>query len=86
MRWNSRRDGAVDIYDDAPAYEPGGDDTIVVEARVVGFTPIRNGLQCPCGALLRAFDIRTTADGAELVCHRCHRVHGHIELGVKVHR
>jgi hypothetical protein len=81
MREHLRRDGAVVLTGD------GDDqDQVVVEARVVSFNPIRDGLQCPCGALLRAFALRSTADGAELVCHRCHRTHGRIELGVKVHR
>jgi hypothetical protein len=73
---------AVAIYDDTDT----NDDVIVVEAVVASFTPVRDGLQCPCGALVRAFALRATADGAELHCHRCHRVHGHIDLGVKVHR
>jgi hypothetical protein len=81
MREHLRRDGAVVLTGD------GDDqDQVIVEAQVVNFTPIRDGLQCPCGAVLRAFALRATADGAELHCHRCHRVHGHIELGVKVHR
>jgi hypothetical protein len=63
MRWSSRRDGAVVIYDDAPAYEPGDDDMMVVEAVVASFTPVRDGLQCSCGAVLKH---RATACGAEL--------------------
>jgi hypothetical protein len=81
MREHTRRDGAVVLTGD-----DGDDDQVTVEARVVSFTPIRNGLQCPCGALLRAFALRATADGAELCCHKCHRVHGSFELGVKVYR
>jgi hypothetical protein len=61
-------------------------DELIVEARVESFTPTRDGLQCPCGALLRAFALRGTADGAELVCHRCYCVHGHIKLAVEVRR
>jgi hypothetical protein len=81
MREHLRRDGAVVLTGD------GDDqDQVIIEAVVAGFTPVRDGLQCPCGALLRAFDLRATADGAELHCHRCHRVHGRLELGVRVHR
>jgi hypothetical protein len=82
MRWSARRDGAVAIYDDTDA----NNDMIIIEAVVAGFTPVRDGLQCPCGARLSSFALRATADGAELVCHQCHRVHGRIELGVRVHR
>jgi hypothetical protein len=81
MREHQGRDGAVVLTDDSD-----DQDQVTVEARVVSFTPTRDGLRCPCGALLKSFALRATADGAELVCHRCHRVHGHIELGVKVHR
>jgi hypothetical protein len=81
MREHIRRDGAVVLTGDGD-----NQDQVIVEAVVTSFTPIRDGLLCPCGALLRTFTLRSTADGAELCCHRCHRVHGHIELGVKVHR
>jgi hypothetical protein len=81
MREHLRRDGAVVLTGD------GDDqDQVIVEAIVASFTPVKDGLQCPCGALLRSFALRATADGAELHCHRCHRIHGSIELGVKVHR
>jgi hypothetical protein len=81
MREHYRRDGAVVLTGD-----DGDGDQVIVEARVARFTPVRDGLQCPCGAVLRAFSLRAATDGAELLCHRCHRVHGHIELGVKVYR
>jgi hypothetical protein len=78
MREHLRRDGAVVLTSD------GDDqDQVIVEAVVISFTPIRNGLQCPCGALL---SLRATADGAELCCHKCHCAHGRLDLGVKVHR
>jgi hypothetical protein len=81
MREHTRRDGAVVLTGD------GDDqDQVIVEATVARFTPVRDGLQCSCGALLRAFALRVTVEGAELSCHKCHRVHGHFELGVRVHR
>jgi hypothetical protein len=81
MREHLRRDGAVVLAGD------GDDqDQVIVEAVVRSFNPIRDGLQCPCGAVLKQFAIRSTACGVELHCHRCHRIHGSIELGVKVHR
>jgi hypothetical protein len=81
MKISHRRDGSVVVFGDA-------DDTdeLIVEARVESFTPIRDGLLCPCGARLRSFALRDVADGAELVCHRCHREHGHLGVAVKVHR
>lgn len=81
MREHTRRDGAVVLTGDGD--DP---DQVVVEAVVATFSPVKGGLHCACGALLRAFSIRPIATGAELSCHKCHRVHGHIELGVKVYR
>jgi hypothetical protein len=81
MKISHRRDGSVVVFGDA-------DDTdeLIIEARVESFTPIRDGLQCACGAVLRAFALRDTVDGAELVCDRCHRIHGRIALAVEVRR
>jgi hypothetical protein len=82
MRWSSRRDGATAVYDEAPAYEPGGDDMIVVEPIITSFVPTRDG-RCGCGAPL---DFRCAAAGAEVFCFRCHAVIARVELGTRVHR
>jgi hypothetical protein len=55
MRWNSRRDGAVAIYD-----ENDDRDLMVVEPILTSFTPTREG-QCDCGG---ALGFRCTTDGA----------------------
>jgi hypothetical protein len=63
------------------------DDLIVVEAVITSFAPVRGTSHCACGAPLKPWSLRNTAaNTAELYCSRCHRVHGHIGLGTKVHR
>jgi hypothetical protein len=80
MRWSSRRDGAVAVYDDLGT----GDDMLVVEPIITDFfTPVNGNGRCACGAPL---SLRRLAEGAELGCHRCHRVHGFIGVGTRVHR
>ena len=81
MREHYRRDGAAVLSGD------GDDgDQVVVEAVVTEFLPARDSLHCPCGAELRRWSCRPVADGAEIVCDRCHHVHSHLTLGVRVHR
>jgi hypothetical protein len=81
MREHYRRDGCAVLTGD------GDDgDQVVVEAVVVDFAPARDSLHCTCGAALHRWSCRPVADGAELVCDRCHRVHARVGLGIKVHR
>jgi hypothetical protein len=79
MRWSSRRDGAVAVYD-----ETDDKDLMIVEPIVTAFTPTRNGRCDCCGGLL---DLRCATDGtSEICCLRCHAVLARIGLGTTVHR
>jgi len=77
-----RRDGSVALYGD------GDDqDLVVVEPIIASFVPVRGNAVCVCGAPLQAWNWRcVAADDVELGCSRCHRVHGHFQLGTRVHR
>jgi len=79
MRWASRRDGAVAVYDDADTT----DDMLVVEPVITAFTPVSGNGRCTCGV---QFSLRQMIEGAEISCHRCHRAHGFISVGIRVHR
>jgi hypothetical protein len=79
MRWGSRRDGTIAVYDDVYP----NDDLLVVEPIVTTFTPAHGNGRCICGAPL---SLRQSTEGAEISCHRCHRVHGLIGVGARVHR
>jgi hypothetical protein len=82
MRDAARRDGCTVVYDEAES------DMIVVEPVVTGFTAARGGACCTaCGAPLQSWGWRhATGSEVELVCVRCHQVHGRFQLGSKVHR
>jgi hypothetical protein len=80
MRWSSRRDGCTAVFDDAPAYEPGGGEVLIIEPTIEAFTP--NGW-CHCGGSL---GFRCATDGThEVVCLRCHEVCLRLSLSTKVH-
>jgi hypothetical protein len=80
MREAHRLDGCAVLTGD------GDDgDQVIVEAVITDFTPARGSLRCDCGAALRRWSCRPVADGAEIVCDRCHHVHSHLTLGVRVH-
>ena len=81
MREHLRRDGCVVLTGDE-----GDQDQVIVEGIVTAFAPSRDGSRCACGAALQPWDLRHVAEGAEISCHRCHRVHGFIAVGVRVHR
>jgi hypothetical protein len=80
MRWNPWRDGATAIYSDAPVYEPGGDDLIVVEPTVTAFASAR---RCACGGALG--HRHATSGAVEVYCLACHVVLEHLTLGTEVH-
>ena len=81
MREAHRLDGCAVLTGD------GDDgDQVIVEAVITDFTPARDNLHCTCGAALHRWSCRQVTDGAEIICDRCHRAHGHISLGVRVHR
>jgi hypothetical protein len=76
-----RRDGAVVLTGG-----DGNEDQVIVEGVVTAFTP-RGNSHCVCGAALRPWSWRcVAADSVEIGCGRCHRVHGIIGIGVRVHR
>jgi len=79
MRWSSRRNGAIAVYDDTDT----SDDMLVVEPIITAFTPVNGNGRCACGAPL---SLRQLTEGAEISCHRCHQVHGFISAGTQVHR
>lgn len=81
MREHLRRDGCVVLTGDE-----GDQDQVIVEGIVTTFIPNRAGSRCVCGAALLPWNLRHVAEGAEICCNRCHRVHGLIGLGVRVHR
>src|SRR5262249_429999 len=83
MRECPRRDGAVALYDDHD-----DQDLIIIEPIVTGFVPNPNNhCTCSCGMSLTPSSWRCIAtDAVELVCGRCHRVHGLIQLETRVHR
>jgi hypothetical protein len=82
MREVVRRDGCVVLYDD----DPHGD-LVIIEPTVISFAPVRGNARCTCGAPLEPSSWRCVAtDEVELACNRCHRVHGHLRLGARVHR
>ena len=82
MREFPCRDGSVALYD-----QDDDQDMIIVEPTVTSFAPVRGNARCVCGAPLEAWSLRCVAtDAVELGCARCHRVHGHIELGTRVRR
>jgi hypothetical protein len=81
MREHSRRDGCVVLTGDQD-----DQDEVIVEGIITAFTPRRGGSHCVCGAALQSWNLRHIAEGAELSCPRCHRVHGFIGVGVRVHR
>jgi hypothetical protein len=77
MRWSTRRDGAVAVYDDIDTT----DDLMVVEPIIITLT--HNG-RCDCGG---AFGFRCATDGtSEIYCFSCHAVHARVGLGTRVHR
>jgi len=82
MREYARRDGSVVLTGD------GDDrDLVVVEAVIAAFAPIAGNSHCVCGAELKPWSWRcVAADDVEIGCDRCHRVHGHLRLGTRVHR
>jgi hypothetical protein len=81
MREHLRHDGAVVLTSDGD--DP---DQVVVEGVVIAFTPIRGNVRCVCGAHLQPWNLRHVNGGAEFNCYQCHRVHGHLGLGVRIHR
>jgi hypothetical protein len=79
MRWNSGRNGSTEIYDDAPAYEPGSDEMLIIEPDIISFTP--DGWCARCGG---ALGFRHALDGAhEIICLHCHHVLARMSLGTK---
>ena len=75
MRWSSKRDGAVTIYNDADT----NDDMLVVGPVVVAFAPARRRT---CDA---ALGHRHAIDGTvEVYCLACHVVHARFTLGTVV--
>jgi hypothetical protein len=82
MREFLHRDGCVVLTGDGD-----DDDQVIVEATITEFAPIRDSLRCTCGAVLQRWSYRpTTANRGEIVCNRCHQTHGHLNLGIRVHR
>ena len=81
MREHVRRDGSVVLTGDEDDR-----DQVIVEGIITAFAPNRDGPRCVCGAALQSWNWRHVAEGAEISCHRCHRVHGFIGVGVRVHR
>jgi hypothetical protein len=81
MREHLRRDGSVVLTGDEDDR-----DQVIVEGIITAFTPNRDGSHCVRGAVLQSWNLRHVAEGAEISCHRCHRVHGFIGVGVRVHR
>ena len=82
MRESFRRDGSVALFDD-----DDDRDGVIVELTITSFAPVRGNAYCICGAPLQGWGWRcVAADDVELSCARCHRVHGHFQLGTKVHR
>ena len=82
MRKMQRADGGVYIYD-----EDDDQNMLVIEPIITAFTPVNGAAVCICGAPLQPWGWRAVAaNGVELVCDRCHRVHGYLILGTKVHR
>jgi hypothetical protein len=79
MREDPRGDGSVRLYADTD-----DNDFATVEPFVTAFT-INGTLRCDCGAPLRSWNWRCTADDVEISCDRCHRVHGHIQLSTRVY-
>ena len=80
MREHPRRDGCVVLYAD-----DNDDDSAIVEPIVAAFTANGSALHCSCGAPLRPWSWRRTADCVEICCARCHCVHGYIQLNTKVY-
>ena len=82
MREAQRRDGSITLFG-----EDGDEDMVIVEPRVITFNPIPGAACCACGTPLQSWGWRcVAADSVELGCGRCHRVHGHLQLGTKVYR
>jgi len=82
VREVQRRDGCTALYG-----ENGDEDMVIVEPRVTAFTPVHGNARCVCGAPLQTWGYQcVAADSVELGCDRCHRVHGRLQLGTKVHR
>jgi hypothetical protein len=83
MRVFDRRDNGVTIYSD----EPSDNDMLVIMGVLKSFSPARGALFCGCGAAVERHGLRCmTSDGSELSCHVCHRVLGHLQVGVQVYR
>ena len=57
MRWGSRRDGTIAVYDDVYP----NDDLLVVEPIVTTFTPTHGNGRCICGRF--RLDARTNRNG-----------------------
>ena len=80
MREAQRRDGSITLFG-----EDG--DMVIVEPRVTALIPTPGNAYCACGEPLQSWGWRCVAtDSVELGCDRCHRVHGHLQLGTKVYR
>jgi hypothetical protein len=76
MRWSSRRDGAVTVYDTDTT-----DDMLIIEPIIVAFTP--DGWCDRCGGTL---SVRRATDGtSEIQCLCCHHVCVRFNLGTRVH-
>jgi hypothetical protein len=78
MRTEQTRSGDVLVYDD------DNEDFLVIEPYVCAYIPTLGNSGCVCGAQLSLRPC--TEGGAELSCHRCHRVHGHISVAARIHR
>lgn len=82
MREIQCHNGSIALYD-----EKDDHDMVIVEPAVLSFVPVRGNARCVCGAPLEPWSWRCVAvDDVELACARCHRVHGHIQLGTRTHR
>jgi hypothetical protein len=82
MREIQCHNGVLALYD-----EENDEDRVIVEPVVISFVPVRGNARCICGAPLEGWGWRCVAvDDVELGCARCHRVHGNIRLGTRVHR
>jgi hypothetical protein len=78
MRAEAWRNGSVAVYGDT-----ADEELLIVEPFVTAYMPAYGNSRCICGAQL---SLRQSTEGAEISCHRCHRVHGYIRVGARVHR